>query len=291
MVDFLKKYKKFVIIFSIIFVILLTIIILIFTLFSLKNVSLDLKTETNILNEEMQQEIIDTVNNEYIPTVLFVDKQGLISKLEKQFPYLKIVNIETKIPSEFVIHCVEREEFYAIQSEGKTYYLDEELKILKIEEWYFEGTSSNAVLLNIANLNLNIGNAEEGQFLKFNNENLTDASSILANQAQETLLSLLNAFEENNRNIAVVRANFNSFEINFKFQQVEDGRIWYLCLSIIHNTGFETEIVEANEDLSQKIEIMLNRINEISTTSPEDLLTKKLTVYKNSSGNLVYLLV
>lgn len=291
MVDFFKKHKKFVIIFSIIFVVILTMIILIFTLFSLKNVSLNLKTETNVLNAEIQQEIIDAVNDEGISTVLFADKKLLISKLEKQFPYLKIINIETVIPSEFIIHCAEREEIYAIESNNEIYYLDEELKVLRIEEEMFTKTDSNAVLLNISDLNLNIETAEAGQFIKFNNENLDDASAILANNAQETLVSLLTGFEKNNRDIAVVRSNFSSFKLNFKFQQVGDSRTWYTCLSIIHNTGFEAEIVESNDKLAEKIEIMLNKIDEISTTNPEDLLTMKLTVYKNSSGELVYLLV
>ena len=287
---FIKRHKKFVIILSIIFVILLTSVILIFTLFSLKSGSLEFKTEINVLNEETQQEIIDEINSEGISTLLFLNKNKLISKLEKDFPYLNIINIETVYPSGLVIHCAEREEFYAIESNDNVYYLDEELKILKIEEGTFTKTQYNAVLLNISDLNMNISNAEEGQFLTFGEQDADEMGDILANNIQYILLNLLTTFEENNRNIAVVRANYQTFKINLKYQQADDSRIWFVCLSIIDNMGFETSIIEANDQLDYKMGVMFNVINELATDEPERLLNEKLTIFKNTDGEISYVL-
>lgn len=287
--NFIKNHKVLITISSIVFVVLLTAIILIFTLFSLKTVTLDFKTETNILSEDIQQEIMSDVSSEGISTVLFVDKDRLISNLEKDYPYLRIINIETIIPSGFVIHCAEREELYAIESEDKVYYLDEDMKILRVEEGTFTKTNSNAVLLNISDLDLNMSDAEAGQFLTLNATS-TDTSSILANNSQVALVSLLTAFEENNRDIAVIRASYQSFTLNLKYQQVEDTRTWYVCLSVVNNVGFKTEIVEANKKLAEKLEVMLNITSDLSSTSPETLITNKLTVYEDSSNQIVYLL-
>lgn len=286
--NFIKRHKKIVIITSVAFTIFLTAIILIFTLFSLKNITLDFKTETNILSSEIQQEIIYNIEEQGIATVLFADKNTIINRLEKEYPYLKIINIETVIPSNYIIHCAEREELYAIESVDKVYYLDEDMKILKIEEGTYTKTDSNAVLLNIADLNLNISDAEAGQFLTIGDLS-EDASSILANNCQKTLTNILTAFEKNNRDIAIIRASYQSFALNMKYQEVEDSRTWYVCLTIFNNLGFETEIVESNDRLAEKLEVMINRINYLSANSPEDLLGGRLTIYENSSGQIVYL--
>ncbi|MDD4111157.1 MAG: FtsQ-type POTRA domain-containing protein [Clostridia bacterium] len=287
---FIKRHKKLVIILSIIFVVLLTSIILTFTLFSLKGVTLEFKTETSILTEEEQQEIIDEVSSEEISTLLFFNKQKLISKLEKDFPYLKIVNIETVYPSNLVIHSAEREEFYAIESNDNVYYLDEELKILKIEEGSFNKTQYNAILLNIADLNLNIIEAEAGQFITFGEQEAGEMGEILANDVQNVLLNLLTAFEVNNRNIAIIRANYQSFEVNLKYQEAGDSRIWFVCLSIIDNLGFETEIIEINKLLDEKIGVMFDIVNELATNEPERLLNEKLIIFENSNNEIAYVL-
>lgn len=285
--EFIKKHKKFVIITSLILAVILTLIILIFTVFSLKDISLNFKTETNVLSEEVQENIIGALRDEGVSTVLFVSKDRIISDLEKKFPYLKIVNIETVFPSSFIVHCVEREEFYAIQSNEKVYYLDEDLKILKIEDGDFVNTASNAVLLDIADLNLNIIGAEEGQFLNFESQS-EDNSAKLATYSQKVLTNLLTCFEQNNRDVAIVKSSYQSFTLNLKYQQVDDNRVWYVCLSIKHNLGLEFEIVESNEKLAEKLEIMINLIDGFSINNPDKLTSGKIVIYENSSNQIVY---
>ncbi len=284
---FIKRHKKLVIITSLILTVILTLIILIFTVFSLKDISLNFKTETNVLSEEVQEEIVDTLRNEGVSTVLFIYKDRIVNDLEKKFPYLKIVNIETVFPSSFIVHCLEREEFYAIESNEKVYYLDEDLKILKIEDGNFLNTPSNAVLLDIADLNLNITDAEEGQFLNFGSQ-AEDNSAKLATYSQEVLTNLLTCFEQSNRDIAIVKSSYESFTLNLKYQEVDDNRTWYVCLSLKYSLGLEFEIIEANEKLAEKLEVMINLIDGFSVDNPDKLTSGKISIYENSSNQIVY---
>jgi hypothetical protein len=282
---FIKKHLILVVILSIVLAVLLTLIILIFTLFSLRSVDLNFKTETSILSgEEIQQEIIDDVF-EHRGSVLFINKKRIIDQLEKNFPYLKVVNIETIFPSKFVVHCVEREELYAVISNGKTYILDEDMKILKINNGGHIKTEDNAVLLDLIGLELNLTNAEKGQFLNigYAGEEIGD---ILANNSQTVLTSLLTAFESSNYDISYIRAQFNNFNIKLTYQEVGENRTWYVVLSLVNNLGFETVIIEANNRLPEKIGVMLTSIGDISVNQPEKLLTHKLVVYENDAGEI-----
>lgn len=288
--NFLKNHKKLVAILSVVFIILITIIILIFTTFSLKEISINLKTETKNITQEVQEQIIQEVREEGFSTVLFADKEKLIRRLEKDFPYLKIVNIETVIPSSFVIHCLEREELYAIESNDKVFFLDEDLKVLRIKAGSFDLTESTAVLLNIADLELNLQTLEEGQFFRFNEVDGDDLSDILANNVQMTLTSLLTSFEENNRNISILRGGYSEVKINFDFKIDGENKIWYVCLSLIDNSNFETVIVESDKYLSEKIAVMLTIVNDLSENEPEKLLTHILIIERTPKGQFNYLL-
>ena len=152
-----------------------------FTVFLLKDVKVELKTGT----EHLTQEVVSEIENEALKTggsVLFLGKEKLISRLEKQFPYLKIVNIETQIPNKLVIHAAEREELFAVNSGEKSYFLDEEFKILRVENSIYSKQENGAVLLSCgsvfinsedkayaAGVDLKLDGAEAGQTLNIGN--------------------------------------------------------------------------------------------------------------------------
>lgn len=295
---FIKKHKKSIIISSIVLTILLVLIILIFTLFSLKNVELEFKTETSELSSsEVQQAIIDKTM-EYKGSVLFINKNRIVTELEKEFPYIKVVNIETKAPDTFVIHCAEREKFYGIESNGKVFYLDEDLKILEVVDGDFV-YDNQAVLLTLEELSfnndgklevsgeleLNLGNAEAGQFLNLGNNGKTLAD-VLSNNMQNTLTNLLTAFEENNRDIAVVKGTYSKFEVFFKAETAGENTEWHTCLRIIDNTDFETQIINSESRLSEKLEAMINTVGIMATNNPEELLDNKIVVFENITNNI-----
>lgn len=291
--EFVKKHKKALIISSVILTIIVVIIILMFTLFSLKSVELSFKTETlNITTEQAQQIKQETLS--YGGSVLFINKDKIVSELEKEFPYLKIVNIETQIPDKFVIHCAEREELFSIESNGKYYVLDEELKILSISNspdeslvsFEFEGIDYNEQTGQYfaTKLNLNLSSAETGQFLTLG----SSQSSYFADKMQTISTSVLTAFEQNNRDISYVKSQFEQFEIFYRPEQVsETNYIWRTCLRLVDRSGFEYQIVDADINLPEKISVLYSALTA-AANEPSLLEGKYLMVYQNANGDFAY---
>ena len=138
--------KKFLIILGSVAVALVGLIILLsFTLFSLKKIEIDYRTSvTNFVVSD--EEIIESADINMGGSVFFKTKSKYIERLEKKYPYIKVVNIETVFPSKFVIHIAERQEIYAIKHNGLYHICDNELKILRITD-VFDSTQENAILI------------------------------------------------------------------------------------------------------------------------------------------------
>lgn len=296
LVDFIKKHKKAIIITSVILFILMVIIILMFTLFSLKEVELSFKTETlNITST--QQEEIKQKTLEHGGSVLFIGKEKIVSELESEFPYLKVVNIETKFPNKFVIHCAEREELFSIYSNNKYYSVDEELKILKIS-----ATKSDNIQLDfqdivldettapptykIVSLDLNLKNSKEGQFINLvQNEG---GGSYFASKLQKIVTSIQTAFEQSNRDIAVIKSQFKNFELFYKAEKISESSLaWRICLRLIDNSNYEIQIVDCDRDLDKKISVMYEALTSASK-NPNLLINSKLLIYENVNKQIVY---
>ena len=163
------KNKKLVVC-LIIFACLVVLVVLSSAIFALSNVSVNFVYDSPSF-EDKQQEIIDSADFAYGTNVLFLKKQPYISRLEKNFPYLKVLNIETKFPNKLVINCEERQEFFAVKLIDNTYaIIDEDYKILK-KTSSFVNTQNNAILLDGTAFS---GANQEGEFLSIDSsqENL-----------------------------------------------------------------------------------------------------------------------
>lgn len=294
---FIKKHKKAVIISSCVLILLIVLVILMFTLFSLKEVEVEYKTGTKNLTEEIttqiEQEALKTGGS-----VLFLGKENLISRLEKQFPYLKIVNIETQIPNKLVIHAVEREELFAINSGENSYFLDEDFKILRVESSPYTKQENGAVLLSFgsvfldenskayaAPINLNLSGAEAGQSL--NIESSSEENSYFSKKLESISCQILTSFEENKLQISDVRSKYLSFEIFFKPIEIGTTISWQVCLRVVDSANFETQIIAADSNLTEKISTM-NQAISAASSNPSLLSGKILYVYENLSGEFAY---
>ena len=260
---FFRKHKKATIICSIVFVLLIILVVLMFTVFLLKDVKVELKTGT----EHLTQEVVSEIENEALKTggsVLFLGKEKLISRLEKQFPYLKIVNIETQIPNKLIIHVAEREELFAVNSGEKSYFLDEEFKILRVENSNYSKQENGAVLLSFgsvfinaedkayaAGVDLKLDGAEAGQTLNIGNS--SEEQNYFSKKLETIALSILTSFEENGLQIQDVRSRFQSFEIFFKPVEFAGLISWQPCLKIVDSANFEAQIILADSNLTTKI--------------------------------------
>lgn len=122
-------------------------VILLFTLFALSHVKIDFKTSTTE-HFPSQQEILDAGKFSYGSPVLFLKKSEFKKNIEKQYPYVEVINIETVFPSSLVVHVRERQEIYAFVHNNKTYFCDNNLIVLRMqEEDEYTSNNSNAILI------------------------------------------------------------------------------------------------------------------------------------------------
>ena len=148
----------------IIFACLATIVVLSSAIFALNSASINFLESPQKLQGKEEQ-IIESANFSYGSNVLFLGKTGYINAIEKANPYVKVVNIETVFPNKFVIHCIERQEVFAVQQKNGTYaIIDEELKVLKTQNEFLNTTTNAILLTNIGE----IDNYEEGDFINLN---------------------------------------------------------------------------------------------------------------------------
>lgn len=185
----IKKYKSLIVTLAIIIGVIITSVIFCFTLFTVKDVKIDFRTE--ITSGYAEQEIIEKSGIGYGQCVFFLKKSNVEQNIEKNFPYLEVINIETVIPSHIIFHLAEREEFYAIKHGGQTIFCDDELKVLRIAEGVeYTSTSSNAILLQ--NVTIENNTVSVGDFLSVKQDGvygLYDAM-LLNNRKRPEMLSL-----------------------------------------------------------------------------------------------------
>lgn len=198
------------------------ILILCFTLFALNNVSVDFKNETTVFQDELTQKtIIEAGDFSNGSCVFFMDKQLNTDKIEKMHPYLKVINIETVFPNNFVIHCYEREELFAVQFDEKKYYIcDEELKILRVltlETDNYLSTQTNAI--NVKGYENVPKNLTAGDFLNIDKEK------------DIAIKKLSPAFKLNNRTTAEQKALIK--EIEFEMYASVIHKKYMVALNII----------------------------------------------------------
>lgn len=136
--------KKWIIALSTIGIVIITIVILSFTLFTVQTITIDYRTSLD--HEYDDAEIISASGLQKGKNIMFLKKQPFIDNIEKAYPYLEVINIETSFPSKLTIHVRERQPFYAVQNQGKFLLLDSSLKVLEqVDE--FSSTRTNAILL------------------------------------------------------------------------------------------------------------------------------------------------
>ena len=99
MKESLQKNKKLIISLSVVLGIVLLLIILYFTVFTLKSVEVDFRNESHIYSEESKQSIAEDSIIKKGSSIFTLSKKTITKTLEKNNPYLKIINIETVSPS------------------------------------------------------------------------------------------------------------------------------------------------------------------------------------------------
>jgi len=244
--------------------------ILCFTLFALNTVSVNFKSVPS-LYEANQQEIIESGEFLNGTSVFFMNKKTNQEKIEKAYPYVKVINIETVFPNKMVVHCIEREEFFAINFETSKYYIcDEEFKILRIldDTVLYESTQNSPVLVEgCGEIDTSLS---PGNFLN------------LKPEFEKVLKRLSPAFKLNNRTCAEQKAIIKRVELlmcaSVKYNE------YTVALKLTDFSDFETTIIDAADFLELKINYFLAINAEILD---EDKQNSELTIYQKFSGEFV----
>lgn len=90
------------------------------------------KPEYLNINEEELKEDIDI--NYSGKNIIFLDTKSLINQVEKDFPNVKVLNVERVFPKKVIITVKERLEVYCFTKGGKYIYTDFECKVLRISD-------------------------------------------------------------------------------------------------------------------------------------------------------------
>lgn len=259
------KYKKGLIILFGAIGLLLLCVILSFTLFRVHSVKLEFQNETDIFaSEESKDKVIKSSGISYSTPIFGVNKTQMVQNLEKENPYIKVVNIETVFPNRLVVHCAQREETFAIKIGEMLYYIvDDELKILDIKRQSdYISSNINASLLSGATV-LN-PSADKGEFLH------------LGDGEEDVISDLMVAFAYNNKTISDFKAMIKNVDISY-------GNDFYTTLKTEINLNlttfddFEIDLLIARSNLVQKINIMLSLV----PTAYNYYSSNKLIIYIN----------
>lgn len=259
----MNKKKLLILIISPIAVIL-TAIILAFTLFGLSTVTINLKNDSSIFSSEISQEkVIESGNFRKNSCVFFIDKQSHINLMEKNNPYLKVINIETKFPNNLIIHCLEREELYALKiNDSKFFIVDNEFKLLNIVG-EFDSNSSNAILLG-GEINIENKDAEIGEFISLSDE-------------QNNIENIYTALFLNNRTPAEQKALFK--EISIEYNLVSKPHLY-----IKDYNGLNICIKYMRDKLPQKIQCLFATYNQIDISNYQG---STLTIQENEQNEII----
>lgn len=235
------KYKKLLIILSSVFGAVLLLFILSFTLFRVHNVKLNFKNETTIYaSEERQEAVINSGQISRSAPIFAINKKAIVENLERENSYLKVVNIETVFPNTLIIHCAEREELFSVKiGENLYYYVDEDLKILRLDISH-NSSQTDAILLN--NVEVVNPSAKVGEHLKIQSD-------------ENLILQIADAFAYNNKTIADVRAMFS--EINLSYEKDYYTAVSVPVLTFTTFDNFEIKLGYATNHLIEKINLML----------------------------------
>ena len=238
------------------------VVVLSSTIFSLKNVNLVFYSNTVKLTDK-NEEIINSGNFKYNQSIFFINKQKYIDNLERNSPYLKVINIETNFPNTLTINALERNELFVIKTyqnnSFKNYAIvDDEFKILNTTT-SFVNSNSNPIIMNIEGVNFDALNL--GEFLK------SSEYDALLNRLSNELLSY-------NNNVLLLKANFA--EINLNYENKNN-------LLIKMHSGVEILLKDYSNKLESKFQLALSYYD---AQSPEKKEKGRITVFENNQQQI-----
>lgn len=239
--------------FLIVFVLLTVLIVLNSTLFTLQKINLSWLTTTSRLKNLKVSEVAYYIE-EQGDSIFLLDKDSIASRLEKAYPYLEVVSIETKFPNKIVVHSAEREEVFAVSLVGGEYaILDGNGKVLRNTDNFVKSsedlTEAEPIEVSFGGT-LNGADFVKGEYVKI--------SSI-----QKVLSQLSYTFKEANYSTVAQKGVFE--KITFS-----DNGIGGLQIEMTTKGGVVIRIRNGEENLTDKFMLGLQVYNDYHEDSIVD---------------------
>jgi len=142
--------KVKIILLSILGVVVLTTATLFFGVFRLRTQTVTARGDISALNIS-NEDIIKTGGLKKGKSIFLLNKDKAKEKIEKTYPYLKVIGIKTQSVTKVKYLVRERKETFFTMSDNKYYIMDEDLKVLRIVETAPNLTEIEAGILKITN--------------------------------------------------------------------------------------------------------------------------------------------
>lgn len=263
--------KKIIIISSVAIGIIALIVTLMLTLFTVKNVSFSSLNQNNFDTSIIH---VDTGKN-----VFFLNKKDIVEDIEKNHPFIDVINIETVFPNSLVVHYALREETFAIKDydQDKVYIVDDQLVVLRILNIStYKSTQSNAIL--VENLNV-INNCKTGEILQISYYNDANSQEYMQNLFMQISDSFILCSRDVSEQCALIKKIFIEYNAIHNLTD-NDGFV----LNMYTFDDYLIKIYNPVIKLQTKIQCCLSVLPECL---PEHIATSYLEIYEDNNGQVV----
>ncbi|HJD06040.1 MAG TPA: FtsQ-type POTRA domain-containing protein [Candidatus Onthoplasma faecipullorum] len=233
--------------------------------------------EANI--EISSDAIINSAGLKHGTSIFMLDKDTAINNIEKEFPYIKVIQIKTVSVIKVEIHVRSRVETFYVQNQNKYYILDEELKVLRILETgideNIEETLNNLIVLNLSDLGIT-SNTVAADFLstEYYRQVINDLYGALYSTA---MLDLDSDGQTEYLSRADIIDVIDSVEFDVGYSLDEA----YTRVILNLNNGFKIDIGKPEENLSYKVNVCFSAYNKLSE---EQKATGSIKYYYTAEG-------
>ena|GEM_PF-3572434 len=163
------KNKRIIIIFCVLLFVALS-AVLTSVLFTVGEIEIVCASKPEYLNENLSEASLqEGLDETYLgKNIIFLNTKGLKNQVERDFPYVKVLNIERVFPKKVIVTVKERLEVYCFEKDGKFIYTDYECRVLRISDTKSDVYNGKAgQVIEIISKPVNLNAPKEGEILTF----------------------------------------------------------------------------------------------------------------------------
>lgn len=261
--------KRIIVSSSIIFLVVSLIGLLFGVVFSVR------KMNVSVVNGAISvsnRDIVASSGIKHGTPIFFLDKNKAIDKIEKSYPYVKVVQIRTTNPITLEFVLTERKPLYYTQIDGKYFVLDEDLKILSVEE-----TLPALIKIDAENLKINSNN-KKCDFVGTGQQKIAYKAFYIGMYST--------GFKDGKDIKYFERIDMIDKVAEIKIQKGYSPTAELTRLIVVTKEGIEFDIIEPNINIDYKMNICWATVEKFKEDS-KDTSKGTIKIYYNLKGKLV----